>query len=76
MALFKRNKDNRALNGRTPGWFKEWNEKFFCEVDKRSRRNEKLLYIIIGVVFGSDYLLKQVGTDLITLVKDLISSIG
>jgi len=43
-------KKNQHLNGKTPAWFKEWHYEHFQEVDARSKRNEKLIYAILGSV--------------------------
>jgi hypothetical protein len=51
--MFKRKRQEEdRLNGRTPQWFKEWDYKHFQDTEKRSKRNEKLIYLLLAAVVG------------------------
>ena len=48
--MFKRKK--KDINSKAPQWFKEWHYEFFKPVDSRSSRNEKMIYLLLAVIFG------------------------
>ena len=45
-------KSEKTLNSRTPKWFQEWHSEYFKPVDGRSKRNERLVYLLIAAVIS------------------------
>ena len=67
--MFKR--QPKELNSKTPNWFKEWHNSYFQSVDSRSKRNEKLIYIILIAVLGLNTAGNYYHIEIIGFIKGL-----
>ena len=54
------------LNGKTPKWFYDWHTKFY---EARMSRNERLIYLTIGIVVASGI---ATSIDLVGIVRALV----
>ncbi len=63
---------HKELDKKTPQWFITWNDRFFRPVDSRSKRNEKLIFVIIAGVFGLN-LGDKVNIDTVSITEFFVA---
>ncbi|KKM87590.1 hypothetical protein LCGC14_1267270 [marine sediment metagenome] len=61
-----------GLNGNTPKWFEHWHLKHFIQVDDRTKRNEKWIYIIIAAIIASGVMANGNGETITSFIKALL----
>lgn len=61
----------KPLNNRTPKWFQDWHIEHFKVVRDRSKRNERLCYILLVAVLGINTLGNYYHIQLFDFFKDL-----
>ena len=67
---------HKELDKKTPQWFITWNDRFFRPVDSRSKRNEKLIFVIIAGVFGLNTVGNYYHIEIIDFIVGIIQAVG
>ena len=52
MKLLRR-QQKAPLNNKTPKWFLDWHTKYYGKLDDRTKRNERLIYILLTAMLGT-----------------------
>lgn len=69
----KEKKVSDELDSRTPKWFELWHNKHFKPVKDRSKRNERLIYLLLVVALTSGILANGNGEEIANLLRYLLA---
>ncbi len=65
-------KQPKELNGKTPLWFKMWHLEYHLPTVARSKRNEKLIYLVLAAIIGTSILGKEYVPEITAFIKSLL----
>jgi len=69
---FLRRQPKAPLNNKTPRWFIDWHNIHFNDIDKRSKRNERLIYLLLAAMLGSAVVKGEGAVAIVAKLAELV----